>query len=69
MSLEFKDTGIGHYRYIGADDSGTQQVRYSPETRSFIMTRPSIVALSKPARNPNQIYRWRHIEIGATQIR
>ncbi len=63
MSLEFKNTGTGHYRYIGTDDSGTQQLIYSPETRSFIMTRPSIVAISKPARSsPNQSFRWKRIE-------
>lgn len=60
MSLEFKGTGTGHYRYIGAENIGTQQVTYSPETRSFI-----VMGADTSGSRKQFFQRWRRVETGA----
>jgi hypothetical protein len=58
MSLEFKGTGQGHYRYIGAEISGTQQITYFSETRSFVVVGTSSTT------GREFIHYWRRIETG-----
>jgi hypothetical protein len=64
MSLEFEGTGTGLYRYIGAEDSGTQQVTYWPETRSFTVMATNT---TRSGRKP-YVHHWRRIESSVTQF-
>jgi hypothetical protein len=57
MSLEFNGTGTGHYRYIGKEDSGNQQVTYSRESRTFI-----VMSTNTSSTGREFFHRWRRIE-------
>ena len=53
-----------HYRYLGRDDSGTQQVTSWPETRSF-----TVIGINTTRTNRKQFcHRWKRIETAATQF-
>jgi hypothetical protein len=58
MSLEFAGTGTGHYRYVGSDDSGTQQVTYREETRCFIVLGRNATRST----GMQFVHRWKRIE-------
>ena len=55
MSLEFKGTGTGHYRYVGKEYTGTQQLTYFSETRSFVVMGASSTGFEF-------VHYWRRIE-------
>lgn len=57
MSKDFNETGVGHYRYVGREDSGNQQVTYSPETRSFVVLGTNTSGTSRQF-----FHRWKRIE-------
>jgi len=55
MSQEFSGTGTGHYRYVGKEYTGTQQLTYMPETRSFVVMGTSSARFEF-------VHYWRRIE-------